>query len=113
MKSTIFIALNITVFIALVFAWSERWTYGPKITSSEGDGKIAVYKKDNWTGQIWITQYTSSSEDFLQPAYGVDEVPFGEKEWPRVTLTIMWSVLTLLSLFFSIYGILSRIKKEN
>lgn len=105
-RKNAFIAFNIALFIVLIFAWSERWSYSPKITSSN-DGMMALYKKDNWTGEIWITTYTNDSDNFGQPAYGRDETSSGKAtdKFIRNTLTFIWFILMFLSLFFSINGL--------
>lgn len=52
--SNIFIALNITLVILLLFAWNERWTHSPQFTS----GSIKYYYlEDHWTNNTWELRY--------------------------------------------------------
>jgi hypothetical protein len=112
-KSNLFIALCITLTISLIFAWSQRWDYGSKHSVNDSDTYLkASYKKDKWTGQNWLILdgVDGDEKHYLSQS----TVPDKDNEpiaWIiRDSLTFLWSLLTFLSLLFSIYGLLGKLR---
>ncbi|WP_462410142.1 hypothetical protein [Neobacillus sp. Marseille-QA0830] len=112
MKNNIFIAVCITITISLLFAWSERWSEGPKQTQKDNNTDIIIYhKKDNWANQSWVVIY---GVDGSQSYYGTEKPATTDKEpalieKARETLTYTWFGLTLLFLFLSVFGLLNKL----
>jgi hypothetical protein len=109
-KKDWFIALNITLLILLLFAWNERWSHGPK---QSREGYTVTYKKDNWTNQIWLVEY---SLKYQNQKYGKQTaVPKSKKylidPWAiRNAFNWGWIVMTFSTLFFSVNGLLGKTK---
>ena len=59
--------------------------------------------KDNWTDQNWKVTYGYDCYDYYGEQIPVPNEKSKSKAWLlRNTLTALWSVLTVLSLFFSV-----------
>ncbi len=116
MKNNFFIAVCMTFTIALLFAWTQRWTDGPKQTTKDNDTDIVLqYKKDNWANQSWVVIYGIDGKSSF---YGTENPASAEKdpahiENVRNTLTYSWGGLTLLFLFLSLYGLLNKVYSKD
>lgn len=116
MKNTFFVALCVTITIALVFAWTQRWSYGPKQTSKDNDTNIILYnKKDNWTKQNWLV---INGVDGSQSFYGTENPVPNENEVTKANMirnlfTFSWAGLTFLFLLLSIIGLLSIFRNST
>ncbi len=113
LKNNLFIALCISLTIALIFAWNNRWDIGPKHTDkSDGSDIIYYYKKDKWTEENWIV--TSGYDRLIDRYYYGSQKPVSNSDnaWlHRNLLTFLWCLFTFLSLLFSIFGLLEKNKK--
>ncbi|MDF2792068.1 MAG: hypothetical protein K0S80_5170 [Neobacillus sp.] len=112
-NSNVFIAINISLMIILLFAWNERWTRSPQFSS----GSIKYYYlEDHWTNNTWELKYGDYGE-YGRHFYGMQtRLPHVEDDtifWLlRKALTVGWCIVFSSSLFFSIYGLISRNKKS-
>ncbi|MGX6441896.1 hypothetical protein ACWM35_01515 [Neobacillus sp. K501] len=110
MKNTFFVAVCVTITIALVFAWTQRWSYGPKQTSKDNDTNIILsHKKDHWAKQDWLV---INGVDGSKTYYGTENPVPNEDEKSKANtirdlFTYAWAGLTLLFLLLSIVGLLN------
>ncbi|WP_391557506.1 hypothetical protein [Robertmurraya sp.] len=116
--------------VVLLFSWSLRWTKVEKRHSINGHASVA-YKKDNWTGQTWISYGPPLGEVLIDIPLVIDSKRFDANDhivnelvkhgksgylvdaWRKRDLaTYIWFTLTILCLISSIIGFW-RIKKRE
>lgn len=87
------------ILVLLLFAWFFRWDY--TVTKTYNDG-VAKWKKDCWTGQIWIEVYSLEiNSEFPMKPYTTSK-PY----YHRVVVTNAWKVITLFDVIWFIFIII-------
>lgn len=91
--------IPLIILVLFLFAWFFRWDYTATKTFDDG---VAKWKKDCWTGQIWIEVYSPQiNSEFPMKPYTTSK-PY----YHRVVLTNAWKAIALLDMIWFVFIII-------